>query len=338
MAWIGAVVGIAGSLISSSMASDASSEASAAQQAASREAVAEQRRQYDLTRQDLAPWRDVGSQAVTRLGTLLGLGAPNATGVTEAQLRASGRFGNPVQWVPGSPFQAPGQWVGSGDTIMQEMVTQYRYPDGSVSDQPFMQIGSGIDEDALQAELARLNALGADPEYGSLMQDFSLADFEKDPGYEFRLSEGNKAIDRAASARGSFDSGATLKALLKYGQDFASNEFQNAWNRDASNKTRKYNFLAGTSGLGQTSANTLAVTGQNMANNVSDLLVGAGNARAAGIVGSSNAWQSGIQGAANSATQAMALNNLTRGNPYGTLYQSGGDPYGYYDPGYGYAR
>src|SRR4030067_1436713 len=54
-----------------------------------------------------------------------------------------------------------------------------------------------------------------------LTRRFSLADFLKDPGYEFRLAEGEKAINRAAAARGMWDSGATGKALTRNGPSYA---------------------------------------------------------------------------------------------------------------------
>ena len=63
--------------------------------------------------------------------------------------------------------------------------------------------------------------------------DFTNADFaaNKDPGYAFRLSEGLKAVDRQAAARGGLISGNALKASQTYGQDMASQEYQNAFNR-----------------------------------------------------------------------------------------------------------
>lgn len=63
--------------------------------------------------------------------------------------------------------------------------------------------------------------------------DFTNADFlaNKDPGYGFRMSEGLKAVDRQAAARGGLISGNALKASQAYGQDMASQEYQNAFNR-----------------------------------------------------------------------------------------------------------
>ena len=56
-------------------------------------------------------------------------------------------------------------------------------------------------------------------------------DFRKDPGYQFRMDEGLKAVRRGASAVGGRGSGATLKALQTYGQNMASSEYDKAYNR-----------------------------------------------------------------------------------------------------------
>jgi hypothetical protein len=52
-----------------------------------------------------------------------------------------------------------------------------------------------------------------------------------DPGYQFRLSEGLKAMGNNAKARGGLISGNALKAAQGYGQSMASQEYQNAFNR-----------------------------------------------------------------------------------------------------------
>ena len=67
-----------------------------------------------------------------------------------------------------------------------------------------------------------------------------------DPSYKFRFGEGMKALDRQAAARGGLISGGALKAAQRYGQDFASQEFGNAYNR-----------LAGLAGVGQTATNAM---------------------------------------------------------------------------------
>lgn len=51
--------------------------------------------------------------------------------------------------------------------------------------------------------------------------------FKESPGYQFRLGEGQKAIERSAAARGGALSGAAVKASLRYGQDFATADYDN---------------------------------------------------------------------------------------------------------------
>ena len=77
-----------------------------------------------------------------------------------------------------------------------------------------------------------------------------------DPAYQFRMQEGQKALERSAAARGGLSSGGTMKALARYGQGLASEEYNNRWNR-----------LAGLAGMGQGAAGqTAAASGQMGAN------------------------------------------------------------------------
>lgn len=108
---------------------------------------------------------------------------------------------------------------------------------------------------------------------------------EMDPGYDFRLAEGNKAIDRAAAARGMFDSGPTLKALTRYGQDFAGGEFGNAYNR-----------LLALAGMGQTATANTGQLGATAATNIANNQTSAGAANASGYVGAANAITGGLGG------------------------------------------
>lgn len=102
---------------------------------------------------------------------------------------------------------------------------------------------------------------------GRLLKQFTNEDFVKDPGYNFRLSEGEKGVDRALAARGGRESGAALKAIAKYNQDFSSNEFQAAYNRDALDKNRTYSFLSGQSAQGLGAAQGNNALAANVASN-----------------------------------------------------------------------
>lgn len=129
-------------------------------------------------------------------------------------------------------------------------------------------------------------------------RDFTLADFQQDPGYQFRMQEGQKALERSAAARGSLNSGATLKALTRYGQDFASNEYQNAYNRFNADRDRRFNRLASLSGLGQTATSQVGQAGQNYANQFGANVTGAANAQAAQSMAQANQRNQTINNAA----------------------------------------
>lgn len=157
-----------------------------------------------------------------------------------------------------------------------------------------------------KAGIGTLNQLvtGLNPG-GTFNRNFTLADFNADPGYAFRQAEGQKAINNSAAARGSTLSGATLKALTRFGQDTAANEYQNAYNRWNNDISNRYNRLAGIAGTGQqatsqigsygqSTANNIAQGNMNTANNVANNTMQAGNARASGYVGMANSLNSGI--------------------------------------------
>jgi hypothetical protein len=117
---------------------------------------------------------------------------------------------------------------------------------------------------------------------------FGMAQFQADPGYAFRLSEGMKTLERGAASRGNLMSGATMKGLQRYGQDLASQEYQNAFNRYGIERERRLNPLQSLAGVGQTSTNQLAAAGQNYANSVGEAMGASAQARASGYMGSAN--------------------------------------------------
>lgn len=137
-----------------------------------------------------------------------------------------------------------------------------------------------------QAGMGALSQLGN----ADFQRDFQASDFTKDPGYDFRMQEGAKALERSAAARGSLQSGGTLKALSRYGQDFASNEYNNAYNRFNADRDRRFNRLSSLAGVGQTANSQVAAAGQNYANQAGQNMMGAANAQGAAGIASANAW------------------------------------------------
>ncbi|MFW1903658.1 DNA transfer protein p32 [Acinetobacter baumannii] len=162
--------------------------------------------------------------------------------------------------------------------------------------QPYMQAGS----DALKQ---LMGGMGAD---GQFMKTYSGQDIYNDPSYKFRLNQGLDAIQSGAAAQGGLLSGATQKALSDYGQNFASQEYQNGYNRFNADQTNQYNRLANLVGLGQSAAagvgNAGMQTGQAIANNT---MAGA-NAQAAGTIAAGNRRANDFQtmlGLANTAAK-----------------------------------
>lgn len=103
---------------------------------------------------------------------------------------------------------------------------------------------------------------------------FSADKFKTDPGYAFRLSEGMKGLDRTAAARGGLLSGATLKGAQRFGQDLASQEYQNAYNRYNTDYNMRLGPLQTLAGYGQGATNNLTNTtgayGANQAENIAN--------------------------------------------------------------------
>ena len=124
--------------------------------------------------------------------------------------------------------------------------------------------------------------------YGSLAKPFTGANLAKEPGYQFEMAEGEKAINRSAGARGLRLSGATLKALQRYGQDVASTKYNQAFDRNQVTGNTLFNRLSGISGTGQTATDRVGQAGQIYAGQAGDAIIGAGNAAAASRVAQGN--------------------------------------------------
>lgn len=240
MPWMLPAAIIGSSLLGGEASADAASSAANASSRATEASIAEQRRQFDLNRADMAPWLTAGTESVNQL----------AQG-----LQPGGQFAS------ATPFN-------------------FQY------------------------------------------------DQNQDPGYAFRLSEGMKALERTAAARGGLLSGNMLKGAQRYGQDMASQEYQNAFNRyttgfnaNTGERNALYNRLAGVSGTGQVAGQQLGAQGANMASNI-------GNAYMNNAANQGNAMMSGA--AARQSAYGGAANML--GRMYGS--RSMAPSYGYsYTPG-----
>jgi hypothetical protein len=142
--------------------------------------------------------------------------------------------------------------------------------------QPFYQAG-------VNALPGYLKGIG---EGGELVRGFTMGDYQADPGYAFRVSEGEKALNRSAAARGGLISGSALKAATRFGQEAGSQEYSNAYNRYRDTQGLRRNALAGVVGFAPTAAGSMASSGQSYASGAGPQMyqqgVNTGNAMIAG--------------------------------------------------------
>lgn len=132
-------------------------------------------------------------------------------------------------------------------------------------------------------------------------------DYTADPGYQFRLDEGNRAIEYGAASRGRSLSSATLRNLVKYNSGMASQEYGASYSRwqDRLNRlgqlgTLGYNATNNLSNMGSSFAST---SGGIMMNNASNQAMAAQN-----------------MGAINAQSAMLPFNSLmTMGNTAGGL-------------------
>lgn len=128
---------------------------------------------------------------------------------------------------------------------------------------------------------------------------FGMQQFQADPGYGFRMSEGMKALEGSAAARGGLLSGNALRGIQRFGQDLASQEFQNAFNRYGVERERRLNPLQSLAGVGQTTSQNLGTAGTQFANTM-------------GNIGMNQAAVAGNAGMARASAYGDTLNQLSR--------------------------
>ena len=158
---------------------------------------------------------------------------------------------------------------------------------------------------------------------------FGVNQFNADPGYAFRLAEGQKALERSAAARGGLVSGGALKAATRFGQDMGSQEYTNAFNRYQTERQARLGPLQSLAGVGQTAANTVGQNAGTYGTNVGNLMTSGAAAEAAGRVGSANALTGGLSTYLNYNQGNSLLNALNRNQTPAGYGVPVSDPYGY---------
>lgn len=358
-ALIGGLASAGGSVASGIMGSNAASgaaqaQAQAAEQAAqlqyqeSQNALDFQKQQFNTTQQNLAPWLQTGSGALSKLAYL--------TGVSPSQPQAAAGGPSPAQFPssvnPGAPSAFPGT---RGAGLPAASGVQTANPGG------LRMAGTAAPTASSPTAALSAPALGGSPAtsapaaasaspggYGSLLAPYGQT-FEapteaqmeaNDPGYQARMNLGQQTMEQSAAARGNLLTGGTAQAENQLAQDYASNEYNNFYNQALGQYTTNYNAynqgqanqfnrLASMAGMGQTTAGQLGNLGQENANAMSNNLLttgqmmgqdyqNAGAANASGIVGSANALGGAIGGATSGLSQMAMLQALLGGGGGGS--------------------
>ena len=119
------------------------------------------------------------------------------------------------------------------------------YDQARQNQQPYMDTGT-------QANTMLQNQLSS----GALGGKFTAGDFKTDPGYQFRLKEGTKALNRKAAGPGGggYFSGQALKEAGEFGQGLADQTYNDAYNRWLGEQSNTYKILSGQQGQGRSAA------------------------------------------------------------------------------------
>jgi hypothetical protein len=311
---IGEALSIGGSIAGGLFGDDANEDAANAIGASNEQIQKMIRDQQASNTSAFAPYSKLGSAANAKLSQLLGLtDYSNAGSYGMGDLVIIDEQGN-FQMNPdlaGEPRyqkafdlwkQAHQREYGTSANVNQGGI------ESGAEDWILKAMGGRAGLNAINSEsLSRAEAARNDPSFGSLLRKFGQSDLDSDvvynTGLEFGLNEGVKGLNRRAASGGSYDSGATLKALTRYANDYGTTKAEGAYNRFMGDKATTYGFLSGQQGVG------LNATDRNQSLNTG--LVG--SAIGANQNAASQQAAYGVQGAA-------ALNNGIMGGIGNYLY------------------
>lgn len=391
------VAGVGGAVVGGLIAADGSKSAAKTQAQAAQDANATQKQIFDEQVGLQAPFRDVGLSANNRLAFLLGLSPGQSGGQAPSSVSSPGgqppvNGGTLVQAADGTMVPFDEQAYLSANPDVASYIQSH--PPGSVGAttalQHYQTFGLkegrtlGAPQQAAPApQQPALSGANDIASFGALTKPFSADDFsadtapksqelpgyqdlpafnpdmmKDDPGYQFRLDQGTKGLTNAYAGKGNFLSGAALKGITQYGQDYASNEYQNAFGRYQTqrsnnlqdfltnqntsqanrangqqdyatafdryqqNRSNVINPLLSLLGAGQTATGQVSNAAQNFGNQSAATIQAAGNANAAGQVGSANAINGAFGSAANSYQNNQLMNLLRQPSTSSSLFSN----------------
>jgi hypothetical protein len=313
---VGTAIGVGASVIGGMMGDDSAEDAADAQVAATQAAIEELKKIDQRTRGDTEPYRRFGTASIDRLSYLLGLTPQSGEALYDS------KYGQLVDMSTGVPMPVASLYATdplyrkAWDEALAGHRTKFAH---TRSGGEYDERSDAADIDAslrrmLPSREGYSDLDTTDGKYGLLLRNFGMNDLLGDAvyqtGLQFGLDEGNKALERRASAMGSYDSGATLKALTRFANDYGTTKAEGAYSRFMNDKAFTLNALSGGVTTGQNAVNTDAQTGANIAQAVAGAQMGAGNARASGIVGGANAWGNALGNVGNIYNQYQTNQTL----------------------------
>lgn len=308
--WV-AGAAVVGSLASGAMGADAAEDAADTQAGASRYATDVQREMFDISREGQRPFMESGYGANAELSRLMGI-TPQTAGGGAPGTQRSGELVMSQGGVPMVNAELYASDPGYREAWDKTLAWEKENRPGWRGQETYWARATNEDWARLNEMMARnlaeydeanppaagASGTGLPTEGGTglptgyLSQTFGPEQFRAgmDPGYQWRLQQGNQGVMNTAAVSGSSLSGPALKALLEYNQGAASQEYGSAFDRFQTQQGNIFQRLTSMTGLGQNAAagvgNNAMTTGGQIGSNI----IGAGNAAAAGQIGAANAW------------------------------------------------
>lgn len=246
---------------------------------------------YGQNKEALNPFVSRGNRAGDAINALLGLGGNEQGGAYGQQLPQQNALSQYGQTQPGGQVSYGGGYGPQANALRigEDLgINAFQYGGGFGGQfNPVGDAGFGFGNQAQNAGIAPQQNIQT-AQSAQEAQEGAFDVFRDSTGYQFRLNEGQDALNSNFAGRGVLRSGAAAKSALQYGQNQASNEFG------------KYmGYLSNQQGVGLSGASALAGVGQNYVNNVSSNNNSAGTAAAnAALVKGQNNPLAGLLGTA----------------------------------------
>jgi hypothetical protein len=215
---------------------------------------------------------------------------------------------------------AEAQTQGIQQSMMAQMLAaqqgaqalQQSQKQAEVAYQPYQQFGTEATN-----RLAVLMGLRPGEESGALMQQPTIAQLQMDPGYAFREQQGMQAVNRSAAAAAGLQSGSALKAAQRFGQDMASQEYGNAYNRFMQNRQNQIGLLQGGVGTGFGAAQGIGNAAMNTGTNLANVYGNLGQGLGQGYADAGAARASSYMAPTNMLAQVLGQGIQAAGYAYG---------------------